>query len=393
MDKLDRLIKKAYKEDSIHKHIPSQTEEKINKTLNSLKDNHCYPFKLKLATICTLILISSSMIVFANENIKNWLLDIFNYNYMKEKGLQTAVDYGYIQNTNMDYIQCNNTKFKIDYVTMDDSTLALNFNFLLNQNAEGFEGLSFFDMKIYDDKNELIYSEEERYPNDGIALGIGISKPIFISENNVVQSFLIQSDRFPKTKTLRLVFNKMTLYNVNQGNPIVKDIYGDFDITIPLEEKFYNRKTIEYKISNLTENETLDLKIDRAFLTDTSFNLILEDNSISTFDIEIKNKNGDIIYSDENIAFREVNDDTHRKIGRIDISKYDCYDDNLSIELKGKKIINQNYNNIFLTDGTIDNNGMIVYNIKDLESNSNESKQLYETVGMWKYNLLTIAND
>lgn len=389
MDKLDKLIKNAYKEDKLNMNIPIQTEKTINTTLKSLKNNKCYNLKIKVASVCALVLISSSIIVVANEDIKNLLSNIFNYDHIGEKGVQTAVDYGYIQNTNMDYIECNNTKFKIDYVSMDDSSIAINFNFLLDENADGYEGLSFFDMKIYDDKNNLIYTEEEKYPNDGIALSIGISKPIFIHENNIIQSFLIKSDRFPKTKTLRFTFSKISLYNVNNGNPIVKDISGNFDISIQLEEKFYNRKTIEYKVTNLNENGNMDLKISRAFLTDTSFNIIIENNSFSTFDIEIKNQTGDIIYSNPNIVFYEVNDDTHRKIGRIDISKYDVYNEELLIQLTGKKLVNNNENKIFLTNNIVDSTGMSVYNIKEMKANSNESNEGYETTGTWKYKLLT----
>ena len=384
MDYLDKIIKKMYMEDKKNTYIPSQTEKRINETIKSLNNKKTFNFKYKVASFFTVALMGTSIIAFANGDFEKLFANIFNYDNIQEKGIQSAVDCGYVQNTNMEYIECNETKFKIDYVTMDDSSLAINFNFLLNENADNYQGLAFYDLKIYDDKSNLIYTEEERYPNDGIALGIAIPKVVFIQDNNIIQSLLIESDRFPKTRSLCVKFSKITLYNVNEGNPITKDIVGNFDINIPLEEKFYNRETIEYEVIKQNANENTNLKINRVFLTDTTFNIIVDNNSIATYDIEIKNNNGDVVYSNSNIFAQQINDEGNNKVMRLDFSKYDCSDQELLLKITEKKFIGGNEKEIFLFSDDSDTN---VHNIKELQEQSDADSKQLKTLGMNEYKL------
>lgn len=370
MDNLDRQLKNIFKERQVCK-IPKKTQKIIDNTLENLhkKNNTKFNVKYKIAGICAVVLLTTT-VVFAKD-IKNIINNVFNYENTGKKGIQTAVNNGYIQNTNMDYIESNGTKFKIDYIAMDDSALALNFNFLLDESAEGFEGISFYDMKIYDDNDNLIYTEVEKYPNESIALGIGIVKPILIEGNNIIQSFLIESDRFPKTKTIRITFKKITLYNVNKGNPITKEISGDFDIKLDIEEKFYNRETIEYKIEKV--RETKDIKLDKVFVTDTSFNIIINDIPVYDFAIDLKDSKGNI-YNIENLFFHNVNDETGRKIAKLDFTKYNIYEGELKLIIKGKLEELDSEIPIFINESDyVTENGMSVYNVNQNSKRDKES--------------------
>ena len=180
-DNLDQQLERIFKENR-ENDLPNKTKIVVENTFASLEKN-MYKNKKQIVhkvAACFMIFIVGGSIVFAKE-IKNLAQNVFNYDVQGTQGVQVAADKGYIQNVDMEYIEVDNTKFKIDYVTMDDTNLAINFNFLLDVNAEDFKGISFYNMKIYDDSGNIIYTEEEKYPNDGISLGIGIVKPVYIN--------------------------------------------------------------------------------------------------------------------------------------------------------------------------------------------------------------------
>lgn len=363
---MDELDKKLFNDLNLETEVPKKCEIIINEALNK-KGKHFSLPKL-IPTACAIILITTG-IVYAKE-IKNLSRNIFNYDIKGTQGVEVATNKEYIQNVNMEYIESNNTKFKIDYVTMDDTNLALNFNFLLDVNADGFRGISFYNMKIYDDKNNMIYTEEEKFPNESIALGIGINKTVFLSGNNVIQSFLIESDRFPKTKSLRITFEKITLYNENNGNPITKELNGDFDITVKLDEKFYNRKTITYDIEN-KENKD-DLGLERVFLTDTSFNLIINNPKLNEISVELKDKDGKTLYSEKNIYLKNTNDDTCKKIAKLDATKYDNLNDIMELIII-EYLADENFENVYLYNSKENTNG--VYDVSTYMENNQNVKE------------------
>ena len=373
MDSLDQQLEKIFKE---HKNndLPNKTKIVIENTLEDFEKS-MYKNKKRIVykiASCFAIFVVGCSIVFAKE-IKNLAQNIFNYDNQGTQGVQVATDKGYIQNVDMEYIEADNTKFKIDYVTMDDTNLAINFNFLLDINAEGFKGISFYNMKIYDDSGNIIYTEEEKFPNEGISLGIGIVKPVYINGNNIIESFLIESDRFPKTKNLRITFDKITLYNENYGDPITKEINGDFDIMVELDEKFYNRKTITYNIESAEGNTEVGLE--KAFLTDTSFNLIINNSKLNKISIELKEENGQTIYSQQDIFLNEINDNSGKKIAKLDTTKYNIYDYNIELTIAGD-YIDEKTHDIYLYNYQADESGSydiskITKNLQDGENSTN----------------------
>ena len=386
-DKLDQQLTTIFR---AHRNndLPNKTKIVIENTFLNLEKN-MYKNKKRIVhkiTACFAIFIVGCSIVFAKE-LKNLAQNIFKYDVQGAQGVQVAVDKGYIQNVNMEYIEVDDTKFKIDYVTMDDTNLALNFNFLLNENASDFKGISFYNMKIYDDSENIIYIEEEKYPNEGISLGIGIAKPVYINENNIIQSFLIESDRFPKTKNLRITFDKITLYNENYGNPITKEINGNFDIMIEIDEKFYNRKTRMYNIE-LTEGNK-EVGLEKVFLTDTSFNLIVNNPKLNRISAELKNEKGEIIYSQQDILLMEINDNSGKKIAKLDTTKYNIGNYNIELTIIGD-FINEKTNDIYLYNYQTEEDGS--YDISKITQNTQKDENNVNSITA-KYILREITDN
>lgn len=206
-------------------------------------------------------------------------------------------------------------------------------------------------------------------------------------ENNIIQSFLIESDRFPKTKNLRITFDKITLYNENYGNPITKEINGNFDIMIELDEKFYNRKTRMYNIE-LTEGNK-EVGLEKVFLTDTSFNLIVNNPKLNRISAELKNEKGEIIYSQQDILLMEINDNSGKKIAKLDTTKYNIGNYNIELTIIGD-FINEKTNDIYLYNYQTEEDGS--YDISKITQNTQKDENNVNSITA-KYILREITDN
>ena len=129
MDNLDKKIHSILSEDI---EMPNNYINMINNTLDGLPDKNkkikSFRFlKLALATTCCLTLIISGTVFALNKNnIINHAKDFFFVN----KGIDTAIDNGYIEKTDINYINSNKTKVSLENILMDDFNLS--FSLLIN---------------------------------------------------------------------------------------------------------------------------------------------------------------------------------------------------------------------------------------------------------------------
>ena len=78
--------------------------------------------------------------------------------------MDNAIEHGYIDKPNMEYVSSNDTEIKIDKVLMDDYNLNLEFNIKINENMlqENIKEISFPDMLITDEEKNILYCEDEQ---------------------------------------------------------------------------------------------------------------------------------------------------------------------------------------------------------------------------------------
>ena len=240
------------------------------------------------------------------------------YNFfLTGQGMGTAMQEGYIENTNMDYkssqatieneetgqkIEAVDTKIKVTEFVMDDFNLSITFDVELSEKVkemvktEEVWNFNFPDLVISDENNIILYcptgiryeqfSKEnnlgtnyEEALDNGTWIGSGVNiVPIERQGNHVKVIYNIytgEGNNYPKSKELS--FN-MTQIKISKeegttmgGEEITLTGNWNFDVAVP--EKMYQRQSTIYVQTNTT-NE--DYKVVAATLYDTGMELTMK---------------------------------------------------------------------------------------------------------------------
>lgn len=135
--------------------------------------------------------------------------------------------FNYQDNINMSYIEKDNISYKGDYISLDDNKLEIVLNFSFSEDVSSFEGVSLSEFIIKDEKGSLIYKGEERSLSYSIE-----NSNIEVNKNIIKQLYRFKLKEKVNSKKIILNFKKVTLYNVNKGNPITKEITGDWKMEL-----------------------------------------------------------------------------------------------------------------------------------------------------------------
>ena len=295
MDETEKIIK-----DILSQRL--DTPDHYTKAIKNVfyKNNNYYEsYKfIKVAAIICLCLTLTGGIVFA---AKDYLKD-FLYNYFGlDKGIDIAIQNGYIENTDMDYIPSAVTvdgeKFvigtKITDFLMDDMNLSVHFDFEFADNLKetinlnALNNVELIDLIVTDEKNRIIFNNNrnsfenfceennlqykfneynENYMNNGFNNFIALK-----NGNQIVFTYNMYTyDKYPKSQKLNFHFKQIKLQATQTLNDkqdtIILD--GNWNISVDVPEQMYNRKSISYKVISCS-NSNFD--ITTATLYDTRF--------------------------------------------------------------------------------------------------------------------------
>lgn len=241
-----------------------------------------------LKTVATFIIAIGIIGTVTYAGIK--IVEIFKIKGMDDTGIQTAIQNNYIQNIDMNYIEEKKVKFKVDYFMMDDLNFDLVFNFVTEDSVENYEGITLSGLKITDENNNQIYfaSEDSDIWTKNIALMASGWSVVEKQGNTLRQVLHLTSNNFPKSNKIYVSFDKITLYNANQGNPITVEYDGDYKLEFDVSKQLSERKTIEY--TTLDESKI----VEDAKLTNSGFAVTINsDEYISPKDnITVTDENG-----------------------------------------------------------------------------------------------------
>ena len=211
--------------------------------------------KILQSTLTVIICcLSVTGIVFAKD-ISTKLYDNF---FMTGKGMETAMNEGYIENTNMDYENANTTientetgeviedietKVKVSEFVMDDFNLSITFDVELSEKAKEIVTadeiweFNFSDLVISDENNVVLYCptgvrynefsqahnlgiDYEEALDNGSYIGSGVNIiPVQREGNHVKVVYNIYtggSSSYPKSKTLTVDNTKINI-SKNEG--------------------------------------------------------------------------------------------------------------------------------------------------------------------------------
>lgn len=280
--------------DTIYNTFGKLPENKINlKSLNKLK--------LSIAMTCTIFLITS--VVFAKD------IKIFFNGLLNNKSIISAIENNYIESIPSQKIVQNDIKTNIDSILMDDYKLCITLDFELPYyyNTDAITKIQIPNILIYDENKNILFNEfyeEIDYSffnvndiNKFWKYSYDIS---CLKEDNIYSlTYVIEHEKFPKSKNINVLFNKINLMNDNiikalpleekiklSSNDIINKstidyIKGKWDFSYNLTEKTYSRKNLVYKIKNYNDynyNFPSELIVSHA---ETKFSFQYNQNSIS----------------------------------------------------------------------------------------------------------------
>ncbi len=232
----------------------NQVYEKYQSELNKCKKKSIRASKMVASFMIGILVFSG--IVYAGTYFNK----LFKIEGIDDTGIQTAIQNDYIQNIDMDYIEKEKVKFKVDYLVMDDIHLDLVFNFVTQDSVENYEGIAVRGLKITDENNNQISidSEEQKIWSKNIAPMMGQWSVVEKHDNLLRQVVHLSSDSFPKSKKIYVSFDSVILYNVNHGNPFTIEYEDNYKLEFDVSDQLINRKTIEYKSEN---NDVSNIKL------------------------------------------------------------------------------------------------------------------------------------
>lgn len=252
------------------------------------------------------------------------------WNHWNNKGVKTALEYGYVQNIEMDYNIQNDLGIKLDSIIIDNSNIGIVFNYKIPSNFKNIDNIAIKDIVIKDEKNNIIFEDGNEK-----SLSTGYAEE-FASENSIVKQAILLNNlnhTYPKSNNIYISFSTVNIFR-NQKN--IKTITGNWNFDINVTDKFINRETIEY-----TAGQSKDIEVISAELTSTGldiemkFNFPLNAENLGK-NIKIQDKDENEYFSDKLIAENELTTPTIRTSFPITI--YNAHD-NLKLIIKTDKEI------------------------------------------------------
>lgn len=276
---IDLKIKKAL---SQHIDLNNSYKNMIRETLQEQKKKKIRKIRNAkvLATSCV-CLVTITSIVYAKD-ISNWVQKFFNNN----KGIDTAIENGYLSTTDMEYVNSEGINAKIDNFLMDDYNLSftLSLQFEDNINLDEISRVDIPDIIITDEENRILYCENE----DAFKKFCG-EKKLDYKYNEFTENYIdggrncyikrktedtktieiicnLQGEKFPRSRSINVDFAKIKISKQKDSGNKEMCITGKWNLDMNVPDKFYNREEIVYAIKSC--NDT-NICIDEFSVKDT----------------------------------------------------------------------------------------------------------------------------
>lgn len=295
MDSLDKKLEEIYTADI---ELPEWYKYTVRNTLKECKQNltlhYRKTFKPLIAFASCLLLITTVTFAYNNKEISENIKNFFKVN----KGMDTAIENGYIEKPEMEYINSNDVSVKVDNFLMDDFNLCFTFNIKFDNSIDisNMDKINLNNFIITDECKRIIYcdnknifneyvSEEnldyqynefnENYINNGVNYYV---KNQDLEENTISLVYNLYTDtNYPKSKNLNFKFSNINYIDNNTNKNI--SLVGDWNLDIAVPEEFYNRTGIIYRVKSCSDER---INVEKAVVYDTcmKFSFTMKTNKI-----------------------------------------------------------------------------------------------------------------
>lgn len=264
----------------------------------------------RLVASIIVITITTTGLVFAQE-IQEFIKDKFKLG----KGIETAIENGYIAESDDNYIFCNTSVegheseetlkdmkigVKVKNYLMDDSNLSIEVKFKYDDklkeivNIDNLYTITLSDLIIIDEENRILYDGgvsnkenfenycnendlnysfgncNENYMNSGLNT-FESPETVLENEKSYIYNFYVEGNNYPNSKKINLIFTKILFNEKFSSENII--LNGDWNISLDIPENMYNSVDGNYSVINC-ENSNFDIYA--AKLTSTGFELGLK---------------------------------------------------------------------------------------------------------------------
>lgn len=287
-NELDNLIKNIY---SKKINEPPEFEMAIR---NAFKDKKKLLIKqriMKLASVICSFVVMLSGIVYAKD-IEKYFKNLFTNT---TESIDSAVENGYFQNIDMDFVYDNDIGIKADNLVLDD--LNLDISFCFKTNNPNIEAIKFKDFIIKNDNDKKIYESEIQNVDliEDVSLFTSLNwsnKPVKLSDTIFTDSILLGIKQ-EKESFNELYFDIESL-SVTYIDGKTETLQGNWKFNIILDDKMKKSNEIYYTISE--ENEF----VESCTGTLSATGMIIELYLNSDFDEELINSGEDIFILENN---------------------------------------------------------------------------------------------
>lgn len=294
-DEIDNILFDYFKE---HQNVPQTIQQTIDNTLLVKNKNSNLVINIKKFIISIIGLLTlTGGVVFAKD-ISNFIQYFFGHN----KGMDTAIQNGYIDTPSSDYVESNGTKVKINRFLMDDYNLNLDFSIKLGNtvNQNNILSMNFPDMIITDENNNILFCQDRNVFNNycnqyNLNLAWGNTNDSYINsgsnyyiksneKNEINFIYNIYAENFPKSRKIHIKFNEIIISEnetLEQNNITLR---GDWNLEIDVPNTFNKSEEINYKVKNCS-NKKINITNACVSATATKIKLQIEETPDLPYDL------------------------------------------------------------------------------------------------------------
>ena len=340
IDELDKMIFDCFES---NKDVPNYINETIHNTLQKeKKQKKSFNIMKKVAMIIISFGIISTSIVFADDII-NFITSIFTNS---TEAIDSAVESGYVQNVDMDYVYDNDIRVRVDNIVLDDTNLDISFvyNYL---GSDVIDSLELYKYKIKDENNNVLYElDRNTYYKENVSIATQLKKDndiVLIDKNEFRESLLYASKKFVNCKEIIIEISEIKI--TRNTNSDIKN--GSWNISIQIGEGLKNRESEFYEIENnkylndskveLTEtslkfNMEFNFRLDKSLLR-SSETIILRDSSGKEYNYKFS----DMEHTENNCCKLYLEYDIGKFFENINNLELVIHNENKEINIKLKK--------------------------------------------------------
>ncbi len=294
----DEIDKMFFEQCEKNTEIPESTKYIIHNAFNLPRRRHktsSYIYNLqKVAIFLITFSIMTTSIVFAKD-IVNFINKIFTNS---TKGIDVAVENGYLQNVDMDFVFDNNIGIKTDNLVIDENNLDVSFIYYTD--IPDIINIEIDEFTIRDENNNIIctsFKNQTQFNERNLISSHYVKSDVKTIDSNskFTESILCSSLELPKLNNLTFEIISFTLVNSN-GNQTKQE--GNWLYSINIDNNVMRRITENYSTSYDKSIETIS-----AEQSETSLKI----------EIELNEKiNEDVLLNEiDNIKLTNINNERY----------------------------------------------------------------------------------